>query len=83
MGISSHLDTSFVFSFRIFLNILTTIVFTFPKQDSLLSPFFYSEIYFSVAGMRQKRKLPLDQHQHISTKLLIKVQERNEKQERQ
>jgi len=33
--------------------------------------------------MRQKTKLPLDQLQHISAKLLIKVQERNEKQERQ
>lgn len=75
-GISSLLDTSIVFNFRIFLNILTTVVFTFPKPGSLLSPFFYSEIYFSVAGMRQKRKLPLDQHQHISTKLLIKVQKK-------
>lgn len=78
-GISSLLDTSIVFNFRIFLNILTTVVFTFPKQGSLLSPFFYSEIYFSVAGMRQKRKLPLDQHQHISTKLLIKVQKKEMK----
>lgn len=78
-GISSLLDTSIVFNFRIFLNILTTVVFTFPKPGSLLSPFFYSEIYFSVAGMRQKRKLPLDQHQHISTKLLIKVQKKEMK----
>lgn len=60
MGISFSLDTNFVFNVRIFFNVLTTIVFTFPKQDSLLDAFFYPEIYLSVAGMKQKRKLPLD-----------------------
>lgn len=58
MSISFYLDTNFVFNFRVFFNVLTTIVFTFPEQDSLLSPFFYPEIYFSVADMRQKENFP-------------------------
>lgn len=56
MGISSHQDTSFVFNLRIFLNILTTIAFTFSKQDSLPGSFFCFETYFSIAGMRQKKR---------------------------